>query len=63
MGPTAHYYEGVSDGLATSICMVNERDNTPYQEHGYKRPYGGPTRLPGGADLSLTLALSLSHRK
>jgi hypothetical protein len=48
MGPTAHYYEGVSDGLAAKVCMMNEQEDTSYQEYGYARPYVGPTRQHGG---------------
>ena len=40
-------------------CMMNERDNIPYQEYSYTRPYEEHTRQPGGANLSL----SLSRRK
>jgi hypothetical protein len=35
--------------------MMNERDDMPYQEYGYTRPYRGHTRQFGGAKLSLSL--------
>jgi hypothetical protein len=52
----AHYYGGVSNGLATRGHMTNERDNTPYQEYGYARPYGEHTRWPREASLSPSLS-------
>jgi hypothetical protein len=43
--------------------MMNERDDTSYQEYGYARPYKEHARRLGGADLTHTLSLSLSRRK
>jgi hypothetical protein len=47
---------GVSDELATRVCMTNERDDTPYQEYGYARPYGEPHDNP---EEPISLSISL----
>jgi hypothetical protein len=35
MRTTMHFYEDISEGLATGTCMACWQDNMPYREYGY----------------------------
>jgi hypothetical protein len=57
-GPATHYYEDISNRLATGTCMTDKQGGTPHRKYGYARPYKTTSvipRQPGAANLSLSL--------
>jgi hypothetical protein len=61
VGPATHYYEDISNRLATGTCMTDKQGGTPHRKYGYARPYRRPQgyHVNLGQQISLSLSLSL----